>query len=140
MLITLTKSQKGTLIAHDEESLEAIDSMQIGETRIAEIKSDRQSKNHRKWFKFVNKTFEMQDIYDDKEVWRKILQISAGHFRTVTDKNGNTHIWPESISYKEFDDEDKFRKMCRSAVQHFVTKYGHGITEEECYRIFDFRF
>lgn len=97
----------------------------------------RNPQNHRRWFAFVNTTFDMQDTYHDKEIWRKVLQMLAGHFDTVVDTRGNTHFWPKSISFKDLDDETVFRDLFKRAVSAFLDKYGQGMTEAEFMRVLD---
>lgn len=138
MQLRLAKRCDGLLEAWDDESMEALKKVAPAEYMVVEYKIKRNLKNHKRWFAFVNHTFEMQDSYDDKETWRGCLQIAGGHCKTVVDKKGNTHIWPMSIAWSVFDDEDEFKSMFKRALRWFLMNYGKGMSEKELLRIIDF--
>lgn len=139
MELRLVRRSDGLLEAWDDETLEVIKRTPIGHYMPGDFKEHRGLVNHRRWFAFRNHTFDMQDMYDDKEVWRGVLQIYGGRCKTVVDSKGNSHIWPESISWKVFDDEHEFKKMFHRAVQAFLAHHGKGMTEQELLRIIDFQ-
>lgn len=138
MKITLVKQPYDVIVAFDEGSEEIIKSIKMGEPFSVDYKPERNTKNHRRWFAFINTTFDMQEHYTDKEAWRGVMQIYGGHCKTVVDPKGNTHIWPESISYKVFKDEEKFKSMFKRAVDAFLERYQQRITEDEFLQILEF--
>jgi hypothetical protein len=137
MELRLINRSDGLCEAFDDETLEVLKKMGM-KYFVVEYKRTRDYTNHKRWFCYVNHTFNMQDCYSDKEVWRGILQIYGGHCRTVVDSTGKTHIWPESISWKNFDDEEQFKSMFRRSIKGFIRNHGNGITEDELLRIIDF--
>lgn len=128
----------GLLEPVDDDTLKICRSLGPKDLILVKYSKARNPKNHRRWFAFVNLSFDMQDQYEDKEIWRKVLQMLAGHFDTVVDAKGNTHYWPRSISFKELDDETAFRDLFSRAVRAFLGRYGNGMSEEEFMKALDF--
>lgn len=137
-LYLAVRSDRTLLEPVDDESLAAIRGMKPGDLIKMPYKKARNPQNHRRWFAFVNTSFDMQDQYEDKEIWRKVLQMLAGHFDTVIDQKGATHYWPRSISFKELDDEQVFKDLFARAVRAFLSRYGGGMSEEDFMRALDF--
>ena len=138
MNLNLIKRADGLLEAADDETIEALRVFAAGTYIPCKTQEARSWGNHKRWFTFVNRTFDMQEEYDDKEVWRGVLQIAGGHCKHVVDAQGNTHIWPESISWKEMSNEHKFREMFKRSVNWFLKRYQHNMSEEEFLRIMDY--
>jgi hypothetical protein len=134
----LLNRSDGLLEAADDDSLEVMRRLPKGIVFEMEYRAARNPANHRRWFAFVSTTFDMQDQYEDKEIWRKVLQMLAGHFDEVVDQRGQTHYWPRSISFKELDDELVFRDLFRRAVNGFLSRYGNGMSEQEFMAAMDF--
>lgn len=134
----LAKRSDGLLEAWDDETMEALKTIAPASYMVVDYKPRRKLTNHKRWFAYVNHTFEMQDSYDDKDVWRGILQIYGGHCKTVTAANGDVHIWPESIAWSVFNDEQKFIKMFKRSIKMYLSQHGNGMTEGELLRIIDF--
>jgi len=127
----LAKRADSLLEAVDDDTLDLLTTGKAGSVFSCSFKVARNPANHRRWFKFVTVSFDMQDQYEDKEIWRKVLQMLAGHFDTVTDAKGNTHYWPKSISFKEIDDEKVFQDLFKRAVSAFLGRYGGGMSEAD---------
>lgn len=134
----LIKRKDDLLQPAEIDSAEVMRKMPEGAVLRMKYSVARNPGNHRRWFKFVEVSFDMQDTYQDKEIWRKVLAMLGGHFDQVMDKNGNMQFWPRSISYKELDDEFLFARMFKTAVNAFLDRYGNGMTEEEFMRVMDF--
>lgn len=138
MELRLAKRCDGLLEAWDDDTMEALKTIQPGRYMVVEYKPRRKLDNHKRWFAYVSHTFSMQDRYDDKEVWRGILQIYGGHCKTVVSSTGDVHIWPESIAWSVFNDEQKFIKMFKRSIKMYLSQFGNGMTEDELLRIIDF--
>ena len=138
MQLRLANRADGLLEAWDDPTMEVLKKIPPGEYMVVEFKRQRDLTNHRRWFAFVNHTFAMQDDYQDVDTWRGVLQIYGGHCKTVVDSEGKTHVWPESISWKNFTDEDQFKRMFSRAVKNYLLRHGKGMTEDELLRIIDF--
>jgi hypothetical protein len=123
------KTNQGLAPASDE-ALKVLGRYQFGEEVIVEHKRGRSAKQHRYAFKFFAMTFDLQDEYDSPDVWRKVLEISAGHFDPVVDKNGRTHLWPRSIAWDALD-QDQFNELFNHIQDAFLAKYSNGISCEQ---------
>lgn len=107
MELNFYKRSDGLLEAADDDTIDALRMYPAGQYLPCNTQDARSWSNHRRWFLFVSKTFDMQDTYEDKKTWRGVLQIAGGRCKHVIDKEGNTHIWPESISWKELSDDSQ---------------------------------
>ena len=130
MKILLTKTTDGFLVPADEAAKRVADRYAPGELILAEVVKNRSAQNHRRFFLFVGVTFDMQDSYTDREIWRKVLEIGAGHFDTVIGLDGKAHYWPKSIAWEKLD-ENEFGELFGRVVNAFLFKYGAGVTREE---------
>jgi len=95
------------------------------------VKTGRSVKNHRRLFSFFKMTFDWQDEYENFDIWRRVLTLKAGHFLTVVDKKGNTQFWPLSISFRELDDEQKFKKLFNEIVRVYLKDFGGNLSQDQ---------
>lgn len=75
----ITKVQNGFLPSC-KEAQKIFDSMIIGSRCKIELIRGRNYDNHKRFFELRDQTFDIQDEFDDKEIWRKQLLIMAGHY------------------------------------------------------------
>jgi hypothetical protein len=136
--IYLAKRFDGLLEAADDDTIEALHNVAPNSLLYCSFKTARNPGNHRRWFKFVQVSFDMQDHFENKAVWRKHIQMLAGWYDAVVLPNGDTQYWPRSISFKDLDDEVTFRKLFDKAVSAFLGRYGKDMTESDFLRALDF--
>jgi len=73
----------------------------------------------------------MQEGFDDPEVWRKFLEMCAGHFNEViSPKTGEKMFIAKSIEWGQLG-EGEFRELFGRVIQAFIDRYGQGITKEQ---------
>lgn len=101
-----------------------------GDEVLIDHKRGRSAANHRRFFAFCDMTFDWQDTYADPEIWRKTLEIAAGHFDQVIDRHGQVHYWPRSIAWDELD-EDEFRDLFGRVVNAYLARYGARLSEQQ---------
>jgi len=104
---------------------------------IAELIANRNPANHRRFFEFIARSFDMQEDFVDREQWRKYIQMKAGHYEAVVTPTGKTLYWPKSISW-ECLDETEFKKLFTEVVNAFIRYYGTGLTELQLNSILEF--
>jgi len=136
-----TKTPDG-IIPNNEESLELFDKIPDGAMVSVEYIKKRNYENHKRWFAMAKICFDMQEQFDDSEIFRKHLLMIAGHFDTVIiehpkTKEVTTQYWPKSLEFSKMD-EIKFQAMFRRCITGFISRYGKGITEKELMRVIDF--
>ena len=128
MKATFRKYQ-GALYPFGQEGRDLLDSVGNDPVMI-EIKRARNPKNHARYFAFIHDTFDMQDTYENKEIWRKVLQMRAGHYDEVITEKGKALYFPRSINWESLD-EDQFKKLFNEIIQAFISVYGSKITPEQ---------
>ena len=122
------KAYDGSLRPGSDEAVKILTRYRSGDEILLEHKRNRSAANHRRFFSFVQMTFEWQDTYDDIEIWRKVLEMGAGHFTTVIGLDGKTYYWPKSIAWDEMD-EDAFSDLFSRVVQGYLRRYGSELIE-----------
>jgi hypothetical protein len=75
----LTKTATG-FVPSCKEAQKIFDKMIIGARCKIELIRGRSYDNHKRFFELRDQTFEIQDEFDNEEVWRKQLLIMAGHY------------------------------------------------------------
>ena len=125
------KKTKGALLPADEDARELIAAMPIGEDVLVDYKRGRSVQNHRRFFSFVNHTFEWQDEFDNKEIWLYVLKIRAGHFHPVIGKNGTTQYVPKSINFNSVD-ETEFKAFFNNVIDGYLqSDYAKNLTDQQ---------
>lgn len=105
---------------------------------IFDYKKNRSPGNHRRYFAFINTAFDMQDTYDSPEIFRKYVEMLAGHFDTVISaRTGEAMYWPRSISWEKLD-EDAFRKLFNEVVNAFLGWYGKKLSDYQINQLVSF--
>ena len=136
MYLSLVKVN-GAWYPADDESKEVSDSLRYSTIIAAEVKDsdDRSGANLRRFFKFINTAFRMQDHYSSKEIFRKELLILSGYSETWVSVDGQVRVQAKSISYAELRNEDKFRAIFKNCIEAFISTYektnGAILTYEE---------
>ncbi len=121
---------KGALLPANDEAKDLLNAMPVGEELLISYKQGRSVQNHRRFFSFVNWTYEWQDSYENKEVWVYVLKILGGHFYPVVGKNGNTQYVPKSISFDV--DEAEFKKVFNNVTNGYLSSdYGKGLSNDQ---------
>jgi len=136
--LVLVKRRDGLLEASNDHTLEATKLIPVDGEIIVTWDDKRNAKNHKRYMSFISATFDIQDEYDNKDIWRKILQIKAGHFDAVVDKKGKTHYWPKSISWDMLG-EVKFRELFKQIIDVFLRDYEARMSENDLNKITDFQ-
>lgn len=111
------------------------DKVPMGEV-MADIKANRNPGNHKRFFAFVNQSFDMQDEFDEKDIWRKYITMKAGFFDEVVTAKG-VQYWPRSISWDELD-EIEFKDLFSKVTNAFIRYYGQDLNEIQLNSILEF--
>ena len=104
---------------------------------IFDYSKKRSAGNHRRFFAFINKTFDIQDHYENVDIWRKILEMKAGFFDLVITEKGKPLYLPKSISWDKVD-EVEFKDLFNKVVNAFLADYGHGLNDIQINEIVSF--
>ena len=104
---------------------------------IFDFKKKRSAANHKRYFKFIGIAFDMQDSYDSKEIFRKVIQLEAGHFDTAVTEGGKSVYLARSIKWDELD-EVEFKKLFNEVVNAFIKVYAHKLSDHQINQIAGF--
>ena len=126
-----------TLKPADPISEEEIRKIPPGEVVRITWSRPRNYENHKRFFSFLKTTFEIQDHFTDLEIYRKWIEMKAGHFITAVAPNGTTMFLPKSISFSAMS-EDEFQKMFKKCIDVFLSVWGDRISEDELLRVIEF--
>ena len=116
--------------------MDDLDSLPYGEC-MADIHKNRNPGNHRRFFAFINQAFDMQEHYEEQEVFRKVLQLKAGFFDEVIGDKGNIIYLPRSIAWDKLD-ETEFKELFTKVVNAFIRDFGDKLNEIQINSIIEF--
>lgn len=114
MDIYLTRTIR-SLEGADEHAKEAMRRWKIGETLRCTVKKPRSYRNHKRYFALITIVWEnLPEQYHARwpsmEVFRKAVQIAAGHVDEIITLDGEVQLIPRSIAYDSLD-EMEFSKV-----------------------------
>ena len=118
------------LIPHNPDTQKYIANRKAGDIISAEIKISRNYENHKRFFSFLNATFDMQDHFDTLEHYRRWLTMKCGYYSTIVTPKGGTIFVADSISFDNMP-EDEFKKLFSTAIDVFLKELGKGLTEHQ---------
>jgi len=125
----------GVLVPSGVEAQHQFDKMKTAVDYIANITMPRNLKFHKKYFSLVNALFDMQERYDDPQVFRKLLTVAAGHFDNVMLPNGRSILMPKSIAFEKMP-EDEFEGFYSKTIDVAINKF--GINQDAIMRIIQY--
>jgi len=92
-----------------------------------DVKKQRNSDFHRKFFKMVKTVYENQELYNNSEHLRKILTMKAGYVDTVVTNTGVTYL-PHSIAFDKMD-ETEFKEFYSKFVDAVIKEFKYNDDE-----------
>lgn len=127
----------GLLKPMDEDTRIYINRREPGTVISADIKQARNYEQHKRFFSFLETTFDMQDHFTEPEAYRKWITMKSGYFDTIVTPKGDTLFVAQSISFEAMD-EDIFKKLFDTAIDVFIRELGKGLTDQELLRAIDY--
>ncbi len=109
---------------------------QLNPNQIVKIKISvpRNYENHKRFFSFLNTTFEMQSHFETPEHYRRWLVMKAGYYSTCVAPNGNTMFFADSISFDKMD-ETTFRELFSECINIFLKNLGKDMTKDDLMKV-----
>lgn len=104
---------------------------------IFDLKKKRSPGNHRRYFAFIKVAFDAHGHFDNQEIFRKHLQMAAGHYEEAIGPDGKVWYYPKSIEWSALD-EVEFRKLFNEVVNAYLKIYGKRLDESVIERIIRF--
>ena len=125
------------LVPHDDPTKKYVGRRSDGQVLVTDIKQARSYGNHKRFFDFLQATFDMQEFYQELEQYRRWITVAAGWFDIMVYPDGTTQLNPKSISFENME-EDEFRLLFSSAINAFLEEFGQGQTEADILRIISY--
>ena len=119
----------------DELSEEAIRQIRPGQVVRNSWTRPRKIRFHRKIIALLKSVFELQDFFDDFDVFRFWIIMKAGYFDVIATPKGKVIFKPKSISFASMD-EDEFEKLYSKILDVSIKQF--GITKENIEKIMEF--
>ena len=133
----IAKTPSGHLVPADDKSRATLREIPAGEIVKVAFKRGRNYENHKRFFSFLQTTFDMQEHFTEMEHYRKWITMKAGHYDMIVVPNGTTLFQPKSIAFDKME-EDKFKELFSTCIDVFLRELGTGITRDELLRVVDY--
>jgi hypothetical protein len=88
----------------DDAGVDALKRFKLGEHVWIEVRKSRNPKFHRLYFALLNLTYSNQEQYTNFEMFRKAVQIAAGHVDELITLEGEVLLQPKSIAFDQLDE------------------------------------
>jgi len=124
-------------IPHDEKTVEWMVKRKPGEIFSFEVKNARNYENHKRFFSFIDQTFDMQEHFENKEIYRKWITMKCGHFDTIVTPKGDTIFAAKSIAFERMEEEE-FKELFSSAIDVFLRELGKDVSEHELMKVINY--
>ena len=96
----------GILVGNTEEDREKMAGAGLDTLFKCTTKKKRNAANHARFFVFLQHAFDMQDCFDDFDIFRHWVTMGAGYFRSAVTPKGVTIFIPDSISFENIEEEE----------------------------------
>ena len=127
----LFKKANGALLPADQDTVDSLNKMPMGEDVLVTYKKGRSVQNHKRFFTFVKSTFDWQDTYENDEVWLHVLKVLAGHYELVVGKNGSTQYVSKSINFGAMDETEFCAFFNRVIDGYLKSDYAKGLSNQQ---------
>jgi hypothetical protein len=124
-------------VQSDDKAIKYIYNRKVGQVLSCEVKQVRSYENLQRFMVFINMTFDMQEFFDEKEVYRYYLTMKAGFFDTIVTPAGKTIFKTKSLAFENMPEEE-FREVFSSCIDVFLKDFGNGQTEEDILNVIGF--
>ena len=135
--IYLKKTGDNLLAAADENALNVIRRMRLGQAMKLKYSFPRNYGNHKRFFAFLNTAFQIQDHFDNFKHFRKWLTMRAGHWEIIQAPNGYQIFDAKSIAFDKLD-EKEFQEIFESCIDEFIKYWGDRITRDQLESVIEF--
>ena len=120
MIGVFKKLLNGTLAPDDQQAVEWLAKIKVGDCVTGEFKRPRNIAFHRKWFSLVQFAYDSWEPAQDApeknfERFRKEVTMLAGYYVEVPSIRGGTRYEAQSISFASMD-EETFTKLYDATV------------------------
>lgn len=129
--LLLSKTAGGTLAPADQQAVDWIAKIKIGQIVRAEVTKPRNLKFHRKYFALLNfafdawepqtKEYKGEPVQKNFDQFRRDVTILAGYYEASYNLKGEVRLTAKSISFASMD-EDKFGKLYSATISVVLSR------------------
>ena len=136
------KKTKEGIFPIDEGSMTLFDKIPNDSFVFVEFIKKRNYENHKRFFAMIATIYDMQEHFDNQDIFRKHILMTAGHFEEVVILNPKTdettiQYWPKSINFETMG-EVEFIDLFKKCITGFLRRYGNGMSEEDLMKVIEF--
>lgn len=137
-LVKVMPTARGrVLVPVDAEGIKDLESLKIDKVYRVQVKQDRSTPYHRRFFALLQLGFDMwtetiraeqalryrgEEVLPDFERFRSDVIVLAGFYNPVYGVNGDVRLEPKSIAYRNMD-QDSFERLYSAVVNVFLKKF-----------------
>jgi RNAse (barnase) inhibitor barstar len=113
-------SQSGKIVAEYDSDHDALKKLKRDTTLLFDVKQERNSQHHRKFFALVNMVFQNQEVFNNIEHLRKELTIESGFYDEYRTFDGELKREAKSISFANMDQtefNELYSKFCDTIIR-----------------------
>lgn len=126
----MRKMPGGFLVAADDSTQDGLRRIKNGALVTVEVKKGRNVRLTRKFFSMIDLAFDCQEVYEDRDTFRKAVQLRANVTDLVMLPGGELVAIPRSLSFASMDDIE-FAKVYDACLTTLCREFLTGQTPEE---------
>jgi len=130
MKVLVRKTVQGLLAPTDEAGAEALKKWKAGDELWCEFRLARFPRHHKLYFALLTIVYENQERYTSFEMFRKAVQVAAGHFDMIYTVNGEGVVSTKSIDYSSLD-QVEFDRVFGEVMRVCLDNFMEGVDEAE---------
>ncbi|MCK4705870.1 MAG: DUF1367 family protein [Gammaproteobacteria bacterium] len=124
-------------VASDVDAAKYLFNRTVGDILACDVKISRNYPNLKRFMKFIQVSYDMQDFFTEKEVYRYWITMKSGFFDTIVFPSGKAVFKARSVAFDEME-EDEFNELFSAAIDVFLREYGQGQTEDDILNVVGF--
>jgi len=113
-------TQSGKIVPEFDSDYDNFKKLKRDSTLLFDIKQERNSQHHRKFFALINMVFQNQEVFQDIEHLRKELTIESGFYNEYRTFDGEVKREAKSISFSAMDQiefNELYSRFCDTIIR-----------------------
>jgi len=144
--ILLSKTAGGTLAPADQQAVDYVSKLKLGQPVKATIVRPRNIQFHKKYFALLQVAFDAWEppakqykgevVQKNFKQFRRDIVILSGHYETAYTLKGEVRLTPKSISFANMD-EDEFEALYSATINVVLSRILTNYTREDLDNVVD---
>ena len=142
--LLLSKTASGTLAPADQQAVDWIAKLKLGQMVRAEVTKPRNPKFHRKYFALLNfafdawepqaKEYKGEPVQKNFDQFRRDVTILAGYYEASYNLKGEVRLLPKSISFANMN-EDEFGALYSDTINVILSRILTNYSRSDLYEV-----